>query len=99
MPFLAYLCIHTIYTYVRPSLSPFILVSIDVVLPTFGTLTLPAGGRSSAAIPVSLVEDTIAEASEWFLVMISVGSEEGEIISGAGTANITILDNDRMYRA
>lgn len=79
------------------SLSPHI-VGIDVVLPTSGTLTLPAGGPSSATIPVSLIEDTIAETSEWFLVRISVSSEEGEIISGTGTANITILDNDRKFK-
>ena len=70
-------------------------VGIDVVISTFGTLILPAGGPSTAAIPVSLVEDTIAEAREWFLVTISVSSDEGEVISGVGTANITILDNDR----
>jgi hypothetical protein len=64
-------------------------------VPTFGTLTLPAGGRSTATIPVSLVDDTVAEPSEWFLVVISVGSDEGETVSGMGTANITILDNDR----
>ena len=62
---------------------------------TFGTLTFPAGVPSTAAIPVSLVDDTIAETSEWFLVGISVGSDEGEVISGMGVANITILDNDR----
>ena len=72
-------------------------VGIDVVISTFDTLILPAGGRSTATIPVSLVEDTIAEASEWFLVRISVGSNDGEVISGVGTANITIIDNDRNY--
>ena len=67
------------------------------MISTFGTLILPAGSPSTAAIPVSLVEDTVAEASEWFLVRISVGSDDGEVISGVGTTNITILDNDRNY--
>ena len=70
-------------------------VGIDVVVSTFDTLTFPAGVPSTAAIPVSLIDDTIAEPSEWFLVGISVGSDEGEVISGMGVANITILDNDR----
>ena len=76
-----------------PSL-PLSSVGIDVVVSTFDTLTLPAGGPSVASFPVSLVDDTIAEASEWFLVSLSMGSDEGETIVGMGTANITILDND-----
>ena len=69
------------------------------MVPTSGTLILPAGGSSTAAIAVSLVEDTIAETTEWFLIRVSVDSDEGEIISGVDIANVTILDNDRMLSA
>lgn len=63
---------------------------------TVGNVILPAGGAASAAIGVSLVEDSIAEFSEFFLMEISVVNDEGEVVPGLQVANITILDNDRM---
>lgn len=42
-----------------------------------------------------LVDDTVAEGSEFFLVRINAGNEEAEIVSGLDEANVTILDNDR----
>lgn len=72
------------------------IVGIDVVVLTSGTVTLPAGGPASAAVPVTLVEDAIAEGDEFFLMRLSVNEGEGEIISGRGVANITVIDNDGM---
>ena len=66
---------------------------------TAGSLSLPAGGAASATIPVSLIEDSIAEPSEFFLVRISVGDVNGEIVSGLDVANVTIIDNDRTSQA
>lgn len=63
---------------------------------TAGTLTLPAGGGATAAIPVSLIDDSFAEAPEFFLVRISASNNQGEVLSAFDTANITIIDNDRM---
>ena len=73
-------------------------VGVDVNVATFGSVTLPAGGASTATIPVTLVDDTVAEGSEFFLVRINAGNEEAEVLSGLDVANVTILDNDRKLQ-
>ena len=70
-------------------------VGVDVVVATVGSVTLPAGGSSTATIAATLVDDTVAEGSEYFLVRINAGNEEAEVVSGLDMANATILDNDR----
>ena len=73
------------------------VVGIDVILSTSGSVILPAGGPASVALPaMALVDDVIAESDEFFLIRLSVDQDEGEIISGRGVANVTIIDNDRM---
>ena len=86
-----------IYCHFPPSFDPHYLVGIDVVLSTSGSVILPAGGPASVALPaLSLVDDVSAESDEYFLIRLSVDEGEGEIISGRGVANVTIIDNDRM---
>ena len=80
-----------------PSLVSYLIVGIDVILTTSGSVILPAGGPASVAIPaLNLVDDASAESDEFFLIRLSVDQDEGEIISGRGVANVTIIDNDRM---
>lgn len=56
-----------------------------------GSVTIPAGA-SSAALTIPLVNDTAAEASEIFSVMLTAVA--GGQISGTQTAQVTITDAD-----
>ena len=56
-----------------------------------GTLTVPAG-RTTATIPVPLIDDSVQEGSETVVLTLTAG--EGYAVGGSGTHRLTIAAND-----
>ena len=62
---------------------------------TMGTLVFPPGSRVGV-ISVSILDDSVVEAEEQFILELVASDDEAVVISN-GTVEVTITDNDGKY--
>lgn len=63
--------------------------------PTSGTLTFPPGSTVEC-ISVSILDDSVVEAEEQFILQLGAAGDQAVTIVG-GTVEVTICDDDGTY--